>query len=123
MCCALFPHSSACFSYITVGHIMIHQSPVKSKIHTPNSPIHPWLVIYPEEVDKSHICDTFPLCNEVDIFICSVVLVYIQAVLTHSYNMILLGKVFTRLPNVLNKVCKRSIWFKNTTNLKFGAQS
>jgi hypothetical protein len=34
--------------------------------------------------------------------------------------MFLLGKVFTELPNI--DILKRSIWLKNTTNLKFRAQ-
>jgi hypothetical protein len=68
MCCVLFPHNTICVSD-NVGHIMPHQGPVKSKIHDPNPPVHPWLVISPEEVDKSHICVTCPLCSEVAIFI------------------------------------------------------
>jgi len=117
MYCVLFPHNSACVNDI-VGHITPHQRPVKSKIHTPNLPVHPWLVISPEEVDKSHICvvlstmklrsscpDLYPGCFQ-----------------SHNDNMILPGKVFTKLPNILNNICKRGIWFKNTTILEFGAQ-
>jgi len=69
MCSVLFPHNSAFVSDINVGHITPHQGPVKSKIHTPNPPVQPRLVISPEEVDKSHICVTCPLYNEGEIFI------------------------------------------------------
>jgi hypothetical protein len=81
------------------------------KIHTPNPPVHPWLVISPEEVDKSHICVTSPLCDEDEIFIYWLFLVPVPSP-THNENMILLGKVFTKLPNILNNICKRSIWLK-----------
>jgi len=94
MCCLLFPRNSACVNDINVGHIMPHQSPVKPKIHNPNPPVHPQLVLSPEEVDKSHICVIFPLCSVGDIFIYGIVLIYIQAVsrLSHDDNKILLGK-------------------------------
>jgi len=69
MCCVLFSHNSACVNDINVGHIIPHQDPLELKIHTPNPPVHPWLVISPEEVDKSHICVTSPLCDEDEIFI------------------------------------------------------
>jgi len=65
---------------------MPHQCPVRLKIPTPRSLVHPWIVIYPEEVGKSHICVTCPLCNGVEVFICWVVLIYIQAVLSPSHN-------------------------------------
>jgi hypothetical protein len=51
MCCVLFRHNSTCVSD-NVEHIMPHQGPVKSNIHTPKPSIHPWLVIYPQEVDS-----------------------------------------------------------------------
>jgi hypothetical protein len=68
MCCVLFPHNSACVSEINVGDITSHQGPVKLKIHTPNPPVYMQLVISPEEVDKSYICVSCPLCSEVEIF-------------------------------------------------------
>jgi len=102
---------------------MYHQGPTESNIDTPNPPVHPRLVISPEEVNKSHICVTCPLWIEVEIFIYWTVLIYIQTIPSpsHNDNMILLGEVFTKLPNILNNVYNRTMWFENTTNLKCGA--
>jgi hypothetical protein len=115
--CSHLSQKKLCVIDTSVSNVTPHHGPIKLKIHSPNPPLHPWLV---EEVDRSHICVGCRLCIEVDILFCLVVVISVQGVTwpSHYNSMNLLGKAFTTLPQVLNKLCKRSIWLKNGNDIK-----
>jgi hypothetical protein len=70
-----------------------------------------WLVVPLKEVDKPNLCIVCPLCYVVDVLLYRIIVISIHAVSWPSryYNMILLGKIFTKLTQVFNDVYNRSI--------------
>jgi hypothetical protein len=63
-----------------------------------------------------HISIGCPLCKKADFLFYSIIEIFIQAVSWpfHYINMISLGKIFTKLPEVFNNICQRSSRFNDT---------
>jgi hypothetical protein len=101
-----------------VRHFTHYQTLIKTKIHVPNPPIHPQIVMPLEVVDKSHICVSCSLCNEADIIFNWTMIVSIHATSwPFHYNTIISP---SNLSQVLN-IFSRRFCFHYIANVKLNA--